>query len=133
MATEIGITEGQVLETLKQVVDPELGINLVDLGLVYGIAIDGPDVRVKMTLTTPGCPMHDSLVKGAERAVSQIPGIASASVELVWDPPWNPNMISPEGMAALGKGRKRERGRPGLTILWPSGTRKRRGEGHRPA
>ena len=133
MATETGITEGQVLEELRQVVDPELGINLVDLGLVYGVAIEGADVRVKMTLTTPGCPMHDSLVKGAERAVARIPGIASIHVELVWDPPWNPNMISPDGMAAMRRGRESERGRPGLTVIWPSGTGRARDEGHRPA
>ncbi len=133
MATEDSISETQVLEALKQVVDPELGVNLVDLGLVYDVSIEGADVRVKMTLTTPGCPMHDSLVKGAERALAQIPGIASAQVGMVWDPPWNPTMISPEGMTAMRKGRKPERGRPGLTILWPQGTRKQRDEGHRPA
>ncbi len=122
MALETEITEGQVLKALRQVMDPELGINLVDLGLVYGVAIDGAAVRVKMTLTTPGCPMHDSLVRGAERAVAQIPGIATAQVELVWDPPWSPTMISPDGMAAMRKGREAERGRPGLRILWPSRT-----------
>ena len=118
------ISEAQVLEALKQIVDPELGVNLVDLGLVYGVAIEGADVRVKMTLTTPGCPMHDSLVKGAERAVARIPEIASVHVELVWDPPWNPNMISPEGMTAVRKGGQPEQGRPGLTILWPSGAKR---------
>ena len=105
MATETGVPEGQVMEALKQVIDPELGINLVDLGLVYDVAIEGPDVRVKMTLTTPGCPMHDSLVMGAERALRRIPGVVSAAVELVWNPPWNPNMISPEGVAAMQRGR----------------------------
>ncbi len=105
MTTETGITEAQVLEALKQVIDPELGINLVDLGLVYDVAIEGADVRVKMTLTTPGCPMHDSLVKGAERALRRVPGVVSAAVELVWDPPWSPNMISPEGIAAMQQGR----------------------------
>lgn len=104
MATETSITEGQVLEALKRVIDPELGINLVDLGLVYDVAIAGADVRVKMTLTTPGCPMHDSLVMGVERALRRIPGVASAEVELVWSPPWNPNMISSEGMAAMQRG-----------------------------
>jgi metal-sulfur cluster biosynthetic enzyme len=101
MGTETGISESQVLDALRAVIDPELGINLVDLGLIYDVAIAGGDVRVKMTLTTPGCPMHDSLVQGAERALRRIPGIASAGVELVWDPPWNPNMIAPEGMKAM--------------------------------
>ncbi len=133
MTMEPTISEAQVLEALKKVVDPELGVNLVDLGLVYGVAIEGADVRVKMTLTTPGCPMHDSLVRGAERALAQIPGVTSARVELVWDPPWNPNMISPDGMAAMRKGRDTERGRPGLTTLWPGGKRKDRDEGHRSA
>ena len=125
MATETGITEDQVLGALKQVVDPELGINIVDLGLVYGVAITGGDVRVRMTLTTPGCPMHDSLVRGAERAVGKIPGIASVSAELVWDPPWSPQRISPEGLAAMGGAREQPRGRPGLTIIWPSPRRLR--------
>ena len=106
MATETGITEAQVMDALRHVIDPELGINLVDLGLIYDVAIEGQDVRVKMTLTTPGCPMHDSLVAGAERALGRIPGIVSAAVELVWSPPWNPNMISPEGMAAMQQGRR---------------------------
>ena len=101
MAAETEVTESQVLEALREVMDPELGINIVDLGLVYDVAIAGADVRVKMTLTTPGCPMHDSLVKGAERALGRIPGIASAAVELVWDPPWNPNMINPDGLKAM--------------------------------
>lgn len=104
MTTETGVTEAQVLDALKQVIDPELGINLVDLGLVYDVAIEGADVHVKMTLTTPGCPMHDSLVMGAERAVRRIPGVGSTAVELVWSPPWNPNMISPEGIAAMRRG-----------------------------
>lgn len=106
MATETEITEGQVLEALRKVMDPELGINIVDLGLVYDVAIAEADVRVKMTLTTPGCPMHDSLVKGAERALGRIPGIGSAAVELVWDPPWNPNMIVPGVIEALRQGRR---------------------------
>ena len=101
MGTEAGITESQVLDALRKVIDPELGINLVDLGLIYDVAIEGPDVRVKMTLTTPGCPMHDSLLRGAERALGRIPGIVSAAVELVWDPPWNPNMINPDGLKAM--------------------------------
>jgi metal-sulfur cluster biosynthetic enzyme len=125
MATEIGITERQVLEALKQILDPELGVNIVDLGLVYGVTITGGDVRVKMTLTTPGCPMHDSLVRGAERALGRVPGVASAAVELVWEPPWSPQRISPEGLAAMGGARGQPRGRPGLTILWPSPRRPR--------
>ena len=110
MGTETAITEDRVREALKQVADPELGINIVDLGLIYAVAIEGGDVHVKMTLTTPGCPLHDSLVRGAERAVGAIPGVATASVELVWDPPWNPNKISPQGMADLLRAQKS--GRP---------------------
>jgi metal-sulfur cluster biosynthetic enzyme len=98
MATETGITEAQVLDVLRQIIDPELGINLVDLGLIYHVAIEGADVRVTMTLTTPGCPMHDSLIAGAERALARVPGIASWGVELVWDPPWNPKMINADAM-----------------------------------
>lgn len=72
------LTERNVREALKEVFDPELGVNVVDLGLVYGIAVDDGHVRVAMTLTTPGCPLHDSLSKAVEAAVqSLIPSIRS--------------------------------------------------------
>src|SRR5690242_1574449 len=94
------INEFIVLDTLRQVIDPELGCNIVDLGLVYGVVIDGDCVRVMMTLTTPGCPMHESLTFGVQQALLQVDGVSDAVVELVWDPPWHPDMMTEVGRAA---------------------------------
>jgi metal-sulfur cluster biosynthetic enzyme len=96
------ITEAQVLDTLRQVLDPELGCNIVDLGLIYGVRIDGDNVSVQMTLTTQGCPMHESIAGGAQAALLNLPGVQQAEVEVVWDPPWHPAMMSENGRALLG-------------------------------
>ena len=87
------LTEAEVLEMLRQVIDPELGQNIVDLGLIYSVAIAGPKVSVTMTLTTPGCPMHESICAGVHNALLCLPGVDDAEVELVWDPPWHPSMM----------------------------------------
>jgi metal-sulfur cluster biosynthetic enzyme len=94
--------EAAVLEALRQVVDPELGCNLVDLGLIYSTAITDARVRVTMTLTTAGCPMHESLVGGVRQALLALPGIAEAEVVVVWEPLWNPAMMTPAGRAHVG-------------------------------
>ena len=96
------LAEAQVLDALRQVLDPELGCNLVDLGLIYGVQIEGGQVRVLMTLTTRGCPMHESLRLGAENALLALDGVAEVSVELVWEPPWNPSMMTERGRATTG-------------------------------
>ena len=90
-----------VLETLRQLIDPELGCNIVDLGLVYDIAITGGAVTVTMTLTTPGCPMHDSISDGVKNALLNLEGVLDAEVAVVWDPPWNPGLMTEAGRAAL--------------------------------
>jgi metal-sulfur cluster biosynthetic enzyme len=90
------LSEAVVLNTLRQVLDPEIGMNIVDLGLIYDVKIAGSGVRVAMTLTTAGCPMGESIRGGAELAVLNLEGVSSALVELVFDPPWHPGMISPE-------------------------------------
>ena len=89
---------------LKAVIDPELGINIVDLGLVYRVEIDDKaHVKVTMTLTTPGCPLHASFAEEIEQVLWQsIPEITGVTVDLVWDPRWTPMMISAEGMEELG-------------------------------
>ncbi|KIL41676.1 hypothetical protein SD70_06085 [Gordoniibacillus kamchatkensis] len=92
----------QIRALLKQVFDPELGVNIVDLGLVYDIRNDSGDVRIRMTLTTPGCPMHDTIAGGAERILSGQPGIRSVKVDVVWDPLWSPSMMSEEAKEHLG-------------------------------
>ena len=94
--------EETVRETLRQVVDPELDCNIVDLGLIYGIAIDGSKVTVTMTLTTPGCPMHESIAWGVNRALLNLEAVQEAEVQVVWDPPWTPARMTEHGRACTG-------------------------------
>ncbi len=96
------ITEATVLETLRQVIDPELGCNIVDLGLIYSVTINGAKVSVVMTLTTPGCPMHESIRWGAQTALLNLEEVEEADVQIVWDPPWHPSMMTEIGRAAVG-------------------------------
>lgn len=95
-------TEDAIRDLLRGVDDPELGCNIIDLGLIYGIQIDGPSVTVQMTLTTHGCPMHESMVEGVRLAVLSLEGIQEVDVQLVWDPPWNPALMTEEGRERLG-------------------------------
>ncbi len=96
------LAEPLILETLRQVIDPEIDCNIVDLGLIYGIHIDGGKVAVQMTLTTPGCPMHESIGWGVKNALLSLEGVEEAEVEIVWDPPWNPAMMTEAGRARVG-------------------------------
>ena len=85
----------QVTRTLRDVFDPELGMSVVDLGLIYGVEIDGAGVRITMTLTTQGCPLHDSMTDWIRQAVGKIPGVEDVQVAIVFDPPWTPDRIRP--------------------------------------
>ena len=96
------VTETAVWDALRSVMDPELGCNLVDLGLIYNVGILGSKVRVTMTLTTPGCPMHESLCAGVQTALLNLAGVSEAEIELVWDPPWHPAMMTDAGRARTG-------------------------------
>ena len=96
------LDEQIVLDAMRQVIDPEIGCNVVDLGLIYGIAITGTKVTVQMTLTTPGCPMGESIAQGAQWALLGIAGVEDAVVEIVWDPTWQPSMMTEIGRAAVG-------------------------------
>lgn len=101
------VTETAIWDLLKGVYDPEIPVNIVDLGLVYDMRIqdDGSGqskVDVKMTLTAPGCGMGGPISMDAKQRIESLPGVSEATVEVVWDPPWNPQMISPEGRAKLG-------------------------------
>jgi metal-sulfur cluster biosynthetic enzyme len=91
---------------LKQCYDPEIPVNIVDLGLVYDTAVDeaddGTKVTVKMTLTAQGCGMGPTIAADAQSKILSLEGVASADVEIVWDPPWNQSMISAEGRETLG-------------------------------
>jgi len=100
--TATPLNEALVLDTLRLVIDPELGCNIVDLGLIYSVAIERNDVRVVMTLTSPGCPMHESLRWGAQNALLQLEAVNTAEVEIVFDPPWNPGMMTEAGHAMTG-------------------------------
>jgi probable FeS assembly SUF system protein SufT len=100
--------EEKVWEQLRNCYDPEIPVNIVDLGLIYSLeasdAANGPgkDVSVKMTLTAPGCGMGPSIAADAEQRMLSVPGVATARVELVWDPPWSPERISLAGREKLG-------------------------------
>ena len=101
------ITEDQVREQLKLVIDPELFVNIVDLGLVYDCRItplqpEGNRVEVKMTLTAPGCSMGESIKMDLENKVASVPGVSEVLVELVWDPPWDQSMLSESARLELG-------------------------------
>jgi metal-sulfur cluster biosynthetic enzyme len=98
------LNEEIIRETLRQVIDPELGCNIVDLGLIYSVSITGRKVAVVMTLTTPGCPMHESIRWGAQQALLNLAGVEAAEVEVVWDPPWHPSMMTEFGREATGVG-----------------------------
>ncbi len=93
----------QVLEALREVIDPEIGVNVVDLGLVYSANMDGKDVRIAMTMTTPACPLHEYISEAAKAAVQRhIAGVERVDVAIVWDPPWSPAMMSAEAKRQLG-------------------------------
>ena len=96
------IDDATIRHALRQVLDPELDCNIVDLGLVYGIAMDGAKVTVAMTLTTPGCPMHESIAWGVQSALLNLEGIDEVDVQLVWDPPWTPTRMSDCGRERTG-------------------------------
>jgi len=92
-----------VIEALKDIYDPEIPVNIYDLGLIYGVEVTGEGhAAVTMTLTTPHCPVAESMPAEVELRVSSVPGIALADVNLVWDPPWDPQKMSDEAKLELG-------------------------------
>ncbi|MEN1970339.1 iron-sulfur cluster assembly protein [Lentibacillus sp. N15] len=96
LASEVGAS-------LFDVIDPELGINVMDLGLIYDIEVDeDSNVRIIMTLTTPGCPMHDSIANGVKYRVSQLNDVKEIDVDLVWEPAWSPANMSDRAKERLG-------------------------------
>ena len=95
--------ELKVVAVLKKIYDPEIPVNIHDLGLIYSINVaDGGAVQVTMTLTAPACPVAGTLPGEVERAVKSVDGVSEAKVELVWDPPWNPGMMSKMARVMLG-------------------------------
>ena len=97
------LTKDSVIEALKNVYDPEIPVNVVDLGLVYDVQVkDGGEVYVQMTLTFPGCGMGPFIAQQAEWAVQDVDGVEDVEIEMVFDPPWSPELISEEARAQLG-------------------------------
>lgn len=96
------IGETEVMSALRKVYDPETCLNVVDLGLIYGVAVQDGAVEVSMTLTTPACPAGEAIRDGVDRALRSLPGVAAVDVEVTFEPPWTPERISAEGRAALG-------------------------------
>jgi probable FeS assembly SUF system protein SufT len=100
------VGEAAVWDVLRTCYDPEIPVNIVDLGLIYGCDVapaeGGSRVSVQMTLTAPGCGMGPVLAREAEEKIAGLPGVASATVEVVWDPPWTPERISADGRQKLG-------------------------------
>jgi metal-sulfur cluster biosynthetic enzyme len=92
----------QVKLALRKVKDPELNLNIVDLGLVYDIVVEGDEVQIDMTLTSPGCPAGPQIMGDVERAVKAMPGVRDVKLNLVWTPFWSPDLIEPRVRAYMG-------------------------------
>ena len=100
------VTKEQVFSELRKCMDPEVPVNVVDLGLIYGVNVsDKNNVDIKMTMTTRGCPMHDTLVSDVKRYLNKLEGIGSVNVEIVWDPPWSIEKMNPAVRERLGYGK----------------------------
>ena len=100
------VTTDQVKASLKQCMDPEVPMSIVDMGLIYGIDVsESNDVEIKMTMTTQGCPLHETLVQDVTRFVKKVPGVNNVNVNVVWDPPWSMEKMTDE----IGRASCRER------------------------
>ncbi|MCE2464673.1 MAG: metal-sulfur cluster assembly factor [Dehalococcoidia bacterium] len=99
---ETTVAANDVMEVLKTVYDPEIPVNIVDLGLVYDVQVTQGDVYVQMTLTAPGCGMGPFIAQQAEWAVAELDGVDDVEVEMVFDPPWSPDLITEDGRKLLG-------------------------------
>jgi metal-sulfur cluster biosynthetic enzyme len=101
-ASEKQISVDQAKLVLRRVKDPELNLNIVDLGLVYDVQVENNVVKVDMSLTSPGCPSGPEIMSEAETQLRTIPGVADVQVNLVWSPPWTPERIEPRVRAYMG-------------------------------
>jgi metal-sulfur cluster biosynthetic enzyme len=97
-------TKDEVIEALRQVEDPELGMDIVDLGLLYDVEVHGPRVKVTHTLTSMGCPVGPMIQEDIHRVTSELEGVEDIDVELTWDPPWSPDKMSDDAKFILGIG-----------------------------
>lgn len=102
------VTSQQILDSLKQCMDPEIPINVVDMGLIYGINVNADNkVDIKMTMTTRGCPLHDTLVSDVKRYVDKVPGVNGVDVEIVWEPTWTPEKMTEAGKKLINYGKQK--------------------------
>jgi len=96
------MVEDKIREALKSVIDPELGVSIVDLGLIYDVRYENGEAEVEMTLTSPGCPLAPVIDKKIKDAIKNVPEVKDLTVELVWDPPWSRDLMSDELKAEFG-------------------------------
>ncbi len=96
------VTEESVLESIRQIIDPEIGINIVDMGLIYEVDINDTTVDIKMTLTSPGCPAGGQIINGTQLVTQKMDGVEEVNVSVVWTPRWTPEMMSEEARDELG-------------------------------
>lgn len=97
------LSEEKILQRLRSVIDPEVNLNIVDMGLVYGLAIEGRTIAVEMTLTTPGCPMKDYMQNAVNGALGDLEGVDDVKIEFVWSPPWSPDKIDRAAIERLNQ------------------------------
>ena len=96
------VTTEQITDSLKQCMDPEVPLSIVDMGLIYGIDVsDNNDVNIRMTMTTKGCPLHDTMVDDVTRYTKKVPGVNNVQVDIVWDPPWSMDRMSDDAKAKM--------------------------------
>ena len=101
------VTSEQVLDSLKQCMDPEIPINIVDMGLIYGVDVrENNKIDIKLTMTTRGCPLHDTLINDVKRYVNKVPGVTDVNIEIVWEPPWTPERMSEAGKKLINYGKQ---------------------------
>ena len=86
--------KNKIIDEIKKIYDPEIPVNIYELGLIYDVSVEGKNVKIKMTLTTPNCPVAESLPKEVKDSVMQVNGVEKVDLELVWDPPWDKSMMS---------------------------------------
>jgi metal-sulfur cluster biosynthetic enzyme len=102
VAASGGVTLDQAKLVLRRVKDPELNLNIVDLGLIYDIQVEGIDINVDMSLTSPGCPSGPEIMGEAEKQLRTVPGVGEVKINLIWSPPWTPDRIEPRVRTYLG-------------------------------
>ena len=96
------VTQDDVMAVLRQCYDPEIPVNIVDLGLIYNVSIEDKTVNVDMTLTAPGCPMHSLIARDVKQKLETIPDVKDVRVKVVWEPPWTPDRMSEAAKKMLG-------------------------------